>query len=413
MLYSILYLRSRGVASHTNSVVSFRLGFLTGRNDMFFKLLASYALKIIFSLSLVSCSFLGMELSDENFQSEEEEYYASQPASEETSGMVDSESDTSSEDAGDILGGLFSDSSDDEAVSEEEPLLDTTTNPIDNISDSNNLPQKKKWIPLKKIPEKPWKQSGKWVNAVYVVRPADDLKQISTLLFSEDKVEELKNFNPILKRRDPKVGDKIYYNSPHRPQDQKNFYHYYEDNNKVAQSYDLNAGDNIRTVAERLLGHKDSWKEIWATNPQVESKGVIKEAVTIQYWIADFSPATGEETVEQSSNDEQIDDPMMAENMPADGDSSSDDMMLTDEAEPILLDAEDSMNMDMMDDKLNLKQVATDQKPMIGSDQIKLASIALIIVIIGLLLAKIIRDRRNRSDFDFTQTHIDIDNLEE
>ena len=37
-------------------------------------------------------------------------------------------------------------------------------------------------------------------------------------------------------------------------------------------------------VSETLLGDKDSWKEVWATNPHVESKDYIPAGIDLKYW---------------------------------------------------------------------------------------------------------------------------------
>ncbi len=381
--------------------------------DMTFRLLPFFTLKVFFIFSFISCTFLGIQLDEDSFQSEEEEYYAETTFEREEGIETESTNDEIGSDS-DVLEGIFSDSVLNEGISTDEDsvsgVLTNNEDSQENIDDSSS--KKKKWIPLKKIPTKPWKQSGKWVNTVYIVRPADNLSQISMMLFSENKIEELKDFNPFLKRRDPKVGDKIYYSSPNRPSDKNNFYHYYEDNNKIAQTYDLSTGNNIRTVSERLLGHKNSWKEIWATNPQIESKGAISDPVTIQYWIADTAPINTppieEEPPMMPQEEEATEEVAMAIEEP-------DDIPIPDD-EPVIIE-DTSVAMDELPiEKPQMDPVQEDSmktKSSWNNDKIKIISAGVILVIVALLLAKIIRDRKNRSDFDFSQTHIDIDNLEE
>ena len=342
------------------------------------RLLFPYILKVFFVFIFTSCTLFTLD--DEIFQIEEEEFYANQPKKNISSS--DNSLDVEDED---ILKDIFSDSS-----------VETE----DEMRESDNLlppkTPKKKWIPLKKIPSTTWKSNGKWINAVYIVRPADSLNQISTMIFSEDKSEELKSINPLLKRRDIKVGDKIYYSSPLRPNDRNNFYHYYEDTNQIAQTYDLGSGDNIRVVSERLLGHKNSWKEIWATNPQLKSKGDISEPVTIQYWNT-APPAPIVEKTPPPAEDS-IDDSMIAdEDMP---------MEEPIEEEQPIEDIEPSpMNDTMMEDM--------DEQPSWYKENMKIIGASILLIIVAFLLIRIIRERRNRSDFDFSQTHIDIDSLEE
>ena len=193
---------------------------------------------------------------------------------------------------------MGSDSFDDESyIPEETDIVDSSNEFIDeNTEDEGSLeninyaseepsPSKKTWVPLKKIPQTTWMHDGKWINTVYMVRPKENLATINEKLYgSEDRQEELKSVNPFLKRRQPKVGDKIYYNSSLRPKDRNQFLVYYEDQKQIPESYDIKQGENIREIASQLLGHKDSWKEIWATNLQVESKWNLNKDITIQYW---------------------------------------------------------------------------------------------------------------------------------
>ncbi|RME15822.1 MAG: LysM peptidoglycan-binding domain-containing protein, partial [Bdellovibrio sp.] len=142
---------------------------------------------------------------------------------------------------------------------------------------------KRHWIPVKKIKTTPFKRAGVLVNTVYIARPGDTLASVSQKIYGADKTDELLKINPHL-RRGLKVGDKVYYNSPRRPTDDSRILTYYEDLGLQPEIYVSKAGDNIRTVAKELLGHKDSWKEIWATNLEVESKGVLPEGIQLKYW---------------------------------------------------------------------------------------------------------------------------------
>ena len=360
------------------------------------RLLFPYILKVFFVFTFVSCTLFTLD--DQMFQSEEEEFHALKRKSKASS----SDSSLNVED-GDVLKDIFSDSSSDSTLEYEIP---ESSSLLSSSSSSKKTPKKKKkkWLPLKKIPSNPWKHDGKWINAVYIARPADNINHISNIIFSEDKTNELKSINPLLKRREAKVGDKIYYSSPLRPNDRNNFYHYYEDTSQIAQTYDLNSGDNIRVVSERLLGHKDSWKEIWATNPQVQSKGVISEPVTIQYWSTasptppPAAPVVVEEPPAPPVVEEEV---MVAENTVIENDQPISDPM-EDENFPPLEDPALSNN----------QSAAMDELPWYKKNM-KIIGAGVLLAIMAILLIRIIRDRRNRSDFDFSQTHIDIDSLEE
>ncbi len=227
-------------------------------------------------------------------------------------------------------GSITSDVSD-TTVSSDESVFDTSTS-SDSSGESTALldtPTPKPNIPLQKIKDAPYTQSGVLLNTVYIGRPGDTVSSVSMKVFGADRSADLKAANSFLKRREVKVGDKIYYNSPKRPQDGERMLTYYEDNGIPAQSYVSKAGDNIRTVSATLLGDKDSWKEVWATNLAVESKGDLPEGTELRYWmdsgnsipIADNS-APAQEAVEPSQPVAQD----TANTLPADDFAMPDDM---------------------------------------------------------------------------------------
>ena len=145
-------------------------------------------------------------------------------------------------------------------------------------------PAVKKTISYKKIKSVPYNSAGFLINAVYIVRPGEDIQSVSNKIFNSDQVAQLYAVNPHLKARDLKVGDKIYYQSPNRPQDSSQLLFYFEDNGIPASYYEVPAGESIRKVAENLLGHSNSWKEIWATNPDLNSKWLVNQSINIKYW---------------------------------------------------------------------------------------------------------------------------------
>ncbi len=148
-------------------------------------------------------------------------------------------------------------------------------------------------VPLRKIEPTPWTQGNTLVNAVYLARQGDDFAAVSQKIYgSEDKVSELKKINPTIARRSMKVGDKVYYNSPKRPTDNTQLLTFYEDNGLVPETYVSQPGDNIRAVSKNLLGDTNSWKEIWATNADVESKGELTEGTRLRYWAGEVPAAT-------------------------------------------------------------------------------------------------------------------------
>jgi hypothetical protein len=141
-------------------------------------------------------------------------------------------------------------------------------------------------IPVKKIADAPFKKNGMLLNTVYLARSGDDLGSISQKIYGSDNKAALIQANPNLSHH-VKVGDKVYYNSPKRPQDAEKMLTYYEDNGMAPASYTAKAGDNIRTVSKQLLGNSNSWKEVWATNMGVESKDALPEGTELKYWSED------------------------------------------------------------------------------------------------------------------------------
>lgn len=178
--------------------------------------------------------------------------------------------------------------------------------------DTSGYVEAPKMISVKKIAEAPYTKNGVLVNTVYLGRSGDTLDSIATKIGTTKG--ELLTTNPNLSRG-VKVGDKVYYNSPKRPQDSEKMLTYYEDNGLAPQSYVAQAGDNIRTVSKSLLGDSGSWKEVWATNLSVESKGELPAGTELKYWPegAAQAPAVAATTTPEPAQET----PQMPEPAPA------------------------------------------------------------------------------------------------
>ncbi len=143
----------------------------------------------------------------------------------------------------------------------------------------------KSWIEVKKIVDTPYTKAGVLVNTVYLARPGETIEDISRKIYGNtQKVEELYNVNTTLRTRGVKTGDKVYYNSPRRPGDRSQLITFYEDMGLQPEVYVSQSGDNIREVSRKLLGDEHSWKEVWATNMNVDSKTIIPEGLQLRYW---------------------------------------------------------------------------------------------------------------------------------
>lgn len=171
------------------------------------------------------------------------------------------------------------------SLMENDPSEDVMADSLsDYDQDENMSPKKKVWISVKKIKEKPFSKAGFLINAVYIVRSGDTLESVSDKIFQANRVEDLLKINSHFRKKPIKVGEKIYYNSQTRPTDRSNLLVFYEDQGLSYQTYTSSKKENIRKVSERLLGHKDSWKEIWATNKEVKSKWMISAGTSFIYW---------------------------------------------------------------------------------------------------------------------------------
>ncbi len=146
------------------------------------------------------------------------------------------------------------------------------------------------WVPVKKVKSAAFMAGDTNLNRVYLARPGDTRPALAEKIYGDkSRSKDLLKWNGFL-ARGVKTGDKIYYASPTNPTD-TNMLTYYEDVGVPAQNYVSRDGDNIREVSKTLLGHNDSWKEVWATNPDVESKGDISAGLNIRYWPDGSAPA--------------------------------------------------------------------------------------------------------------------------
>ena len=176
---------------------------------------------------------------------------------------------------------------------------------------------------LKKIKSEPYHEGKTLMNAVYIARANDTWSSVSQKLYGGDKVKDLKKVNPFLKKRELKVGDKVYYNSPLRPTDDQRLLTFYEDAGVPASTYTAKTGDNLKTVGKNLLGHDRSWMELWSTNMSLESKDDLTEGTEIRYW-PNSDVATPSQTVAQTELPPA--EPQQMEQPPAQPDMAANDL---------------------------------------------------------------------------------------
>ena len=172
-----------------------------------------------------------------------------------------------------------------EEVEEERPSAVAATTSEAYYKKPSPPPAKtRKLVSVKKIKNAPYRKSGFLVNAVYLARSGDTIEAVSQKIYGQDRSTDLYSINPHFRSRSLKTGDKVYYPSPQRPNDSSQLLIYYEDIGLPPSYYTLERGRNIRSAAKNLLGSLDSWKEIWATNFEIQSKGTAERTVQLRYW---------------------------------------------------------------------------------------------------------------------------------
>ncbi len=144
----------------------------------------------------------------------------------------------------------------------------------------------KTWIPVKKMATVPFDRNGHLLNTIYIARAGDTAASIQEKIYGSAQDKDILDMNPNL-RRGIDVGDKVYYNSSIRPEDRGQLITYYEDVGIPSQTYTSQPGENIRDIAANLLGERNSWKELWATNLDVQSKMELPEGTVLRYWPSD------------------------------------------------------------------------------------------------------------------------------
>ena len=301
--------------------------------------------------------------------------------------------------------GLLKDSSAEEAF----PIEDNTSSQeIVDIDAGLEKPGEtipapvKKWIPLKKIKTEAYSKAGFLVNAVYIARPEENLAAVSQKIFNSDQSAMLLAINPHLAKRDVKVGDKIYYQSPHRPQDSSRLLFYFEDIGASPEIYAAASGENIRVIASQLLGHSNSWKEIWASNLKVQSKGVLNQPVNLKYWtFVSTNPALepeppSEPEMLQEPTPEPEPEPLPPEQaLPPEEQLPPEDSVNKKPSSPVL----------PINQGKNLNPV---QKA-IGKFLQKNVLAGLILVGVALVLVILIIKKRKQKSFDYTAANFEID----
>jgi len=185
------------------------------------------------------------------------------------------------------------------------PAAETTTADTATTDTANNdlfgtggeAAPKKKPAPLQHIKDMPFEKGGQLLNTVYVAREGDTVKIVSMKLFGEDHSKQLKKANPSLKNK-LKVGEKVYFNSPARPDDHDRMMVVYEDEGLPPSVYTTKEGDTLKALGKEWLGNENGWKEIYAINRDLASTKKLPPGTELKYWpssvsLMAYNPAPG------------------------------------------------------------------------------------------------------------------------
>jgi phage tail protein X len=146
-------------------------------------------------------------------------------------------------------------------------------------------PARKKSSAVVHIKDAPFTRGGQNLNTVYIAREGDTLDSVSQKLFGEDRTKDLKKANPSVKKS-MKTGDKVYFNSPNRPDDKEKMLTVYEDQGLEASHYTTKEGDTLKSLAQEWYGSETSWKEVYAVNKGLTSTKELPAGTELTYWPA-------------------------------------------------------------------------------------------------------------------------------
>ena len=300
----------------------------------------------------------------------------------------------------------------------------TETSASAEVSPQTPKTSKKTWIPLKKIKATPYQAGGFLVNAVYIARPGEDIQSISNKIFGSDQTSQLNSINSYLTKRNVKTGDKIYYSSPSRPSDSDQLLFYFEDKGFSPLSHEVSAGQNIRTVATQLLGDAHSWKEIWATNPDLQSKWIVKNPITIKYWGQQESPAPAEPVAQSPEPEAPEESPQEGEQQMAENENQG---AMAPEPPPAMMEGEEDMESEETPPPPMVGETGGDgggesggeetSSPILGKSKNWIpfftsinTILAVFLALIGLICVYVvIKKRTKKQDFDYTAGHFEVD----
>ena len=271
-------------------------------------------------------------------------------------------------------------------------------------SDYENLPSPAKTvtklISVKKIKTSPYRRSGFLVNAVYLARQGDTIESVSQKIYGQDRSGDLYSINPHFRSRPLKTGAKVYYPSPQRPNDSSQLLVYYEDIGLPPNYHSLERGQNIRTAARNLLGSPDSWKEIWATNPEIQSKGAAEQTMQLRYWDGSGTPPPPPEPQEVAQAPEETFPEEPPQQMP----EPSQDMGAAPIESPPPM--EENFGDPLPDDSSQPSKMGIVET--IKKNKLLAIGLIAFIALLLLLIKKIIHKMRDSEDeFDYTKTSID------
>ena len=126
----------------------------------------------------------------------------------------------------------------------------------------------------------PFQSEGRWMNGFYIVRsPSDSWETLSQLIYGRpDRADMISKWN---QEGTLKVGRVVYYNSAIRPEDNSSMKVLAEDFNIPMEKVEVQKGDSLSAIGQRMYGDAQTWQELAALNPEITNPDVIQVGQTL------------------------------------------------------------------------------------------------------------------------------------
>jgi len=153
------------------------------------------------------------------------------------------------------------------------------SNPSVEYSEASTKPSRPAAMP--KVANQPFEKDGFLMNAFYFVQSdQESYSTLSQLFYGRpERARMIASWNgstPV------KAGTLIYYNSHFRYQDSQRMLPFYEDYGFQWNSYTVQKGDSLGSIAKSLYNDADTWKNLAAYNPELSSPDALSPGMIIR-----------------------------------------------------------------------------------------------------------------------------------